>query len=269
MVSVVPLLAGVLFLAVGGYGVYRGRRMRAETALMEATETTDALAVTPGPVELVGRAEPTDDGPLPAPFTDEDALAAWWEIEEWEESGKHSSWRTEGTGTYATEFVLDDGTDRVVVRPDGANLEFDPDTAWVREIGVDDPLPEPVERFLAMDSTPGGPREAFIKALDWGQQVGDRKYRQKLIRPGDEVYVLGTATRVGAEEFGGNDFEVVAAADDGHRDAERFIVSNRSEAELVDARSNGTLYLAGGALLALVGAALLVAGLAPGLLAAL
>jgi len=250
-----PVLAvvGLVAVALGGYGAYRGRRMRAEAELLSSTETTDALAVTPGPVELVGRAEPPEDGLLPAPFTDEDVIAAWWEIEEWEESGKTSSWRTEGSGTYATAFYLDDGTDQVLVRPDGASLEFDPETTRVREIGVDDPTPEPVRQFLSLDSTPGGPNEALLKALDFGQQVGDRKYRQRVVRPGEEVYVLGTATRVGAAEFGDNDFEVVESAADGHRDADRFIVSNRSESELLAARSNAWLYLFGGALLAALG----------------
>jgi hypothetical protein len=261
VVSPVLLVAGVLCLLVGSYGVVRGRRMRAERALMESTETTDALRVTPGPVELVGRAEPAEEGLLPAPFTDEAVVAAWWEIEEWEESGDTSSWRTEGSGTYATEFYLDDGTDRVLVRPDDATLEFDPDGTWTREVGVDDPLPDSIREFLELDSTPGGPDEALIKALDWGQQVGDRKYWQRVVRPGEEVYVLGTATRVGAREFGANDFEVVAAADDGHRDSERFIVSNRSESELVAARSNATPYLVGGGVLVLAGVALVAFGL--------
>jgi hypothetical protein len=257
MVNPVLAVVGLVAVAVGAYGVRRGRRMRAEAELVSSTETTDALAVTPGPVELVGRAEPAGDGPLPAPFTDEGVVAAWWEIEEWEESGKTSSWRTEGSGTYATEFYLDDGTDRVLVRPDGASLEFDPETTRVREVGVDDTTPDPIGQFLSLDSTPGGPNEALIKALDFGQQVGDRKYRQRLIRPGEEVYVLGTATRVGAQSFGDNDFEVVESADDGHRDADRFIVSNRSESELLAARSNAGLYLWGGALLAALGVATL------------
>lgn len=261
MVSPVVLVAGVLCLLGGGYGVVRGRRMRAERTLIETTETTDALRVTPGPVELIGRAEPTASGLLPAPFTDDEVVAAWWEIEEWEESGDTSSWRTEGSGTYATEFYLDDGTDRVLVRPSEAMLEFDPNSTWMREVGVDDPLPDPIRAFLDLDSTPGDPRGALFSALDWGQQVGDRKYWQRTIRPGEEVYVLGTATRVGATEFGANDFEVVATAADGYSDAQRFIVSNRPEDELVASRSTAPVYLVGGGLLAAAGVALLAIGL--------
>ena len=255
------LAGGILATAVGSYFGYSGWQRRALRDLIEATETTDILGVTPGPVEVVGQSEPTEDGPFPAPFTDEEVVAASWEIEEWEESGKQSSWRTEGSGTYATPFYMDDGTDRVLVRPEAATLDFDPAGEWNREIGVDKPLPEPIERFLAMDSTPDGPSEAFIKSLDFGQQVGDRRYTQNTISTGEQLYVLGTATRVGASSFGANDFEIVASADDGHRDAERFVVSNRSESALVDAQSSSARWrLAGGVLLFLLGLSLLAAG---------
>lgn len=66
--------------------------------------------------------------------------------------------------------------------------------------------------------------------------------------------MLGTATRVGAAEFGDNEFEVVESTDDGHHDVDRFIVSNRSESALLEARSNTGLYL-GGVLLAVFGIA--------------
>ncbi|RNJ26193.1 GIDE domain-containing protein [Halosegnis longus] len=255
------LILGVLGVGIGGYLCYSGWQTRATRNLIESTETTELLQLTPGPVEVVGESEATDDGLFPAPFTDDEVVAASWEIEEWEESGKHSSWRTEGSGSYATAFYLDDGTDRVLVRPEDATLEFDPAGRWEREIGVDEPLPDPIREFLAMDSTPGGPSEAFIKALDFGQQVGDRRYTQHTIEAGEQVYVLGTATRVGAQSFGANDFEIVASADDGHRDAERFIVSNRSESDLIDAQSSSARWrLVGGVLVTLLGVGLLAAG---------
>lgn len=260
-----PLLLalGVLGVGIGGSLCYSGWKTRATRNLIASTETTEILQLTPGPAEVVGQSEATDDGLFPAPFTDDEVVAASWEIEEWEESGKHSSWRSEGSGSYATEFYLDDGTDRVLVRPEGADLEFDPAGRWEQEIGVDEPLPDPIQAFLAMDSTPGDPQEALIKALDFGQQVGDRRYTQNTIAAGDQVYVLGTATRVGAHSFGANDFEIVASADDGHRDAERFIVSNRSESDLIDAQASSARWrLIGGLLVTLLGVGLLAAGVA-------
>lgn len=259
----VTVIVGVVLLGVGAFAVARGRKRRHQKLTIEGAETTDALAITAGPVELVGRAEPAEDGALRAPFSDEDCLAAYWEIEEWEESGKHSSWDTEGSGYVSAPFYLDDGTDQVLVRPDGATFDIDRHAESVVEVGADEEPPRAIREFLDLDSTPGDPDRALISALDWGQQVGDRRYRQDLIKPGEQVYVHGTATRVGAREFGDSDFEIVAAADDGYEDAELFLVSDRSEADLVSARRDAALYLVGGALLALAGLALTLAGLLP------
>ena len=259
----VTVVFGVVVLGVGAFAIARGRKRRHQRVTMAETETTDALRVTPGPVELVGRAVPTEDGPLRAPFSDDDCLAAYWEIEEWEESGKHSSWDTEGSGYLSTPFYVDDGTDRVLVRPDGATFDIDRHAEPVVEVGADEEPPRAIREFLDLDSTPGDPDRALIEALDWGQQIGDRRYRQDLIRPGEQVYVHGTATRVGAREFGGNDFELVAEADDGFEDADLFLVSDRSEADLVSARRDSLLYLVGGGVLALVGTVLVVSGLVP------
>lgn len=259
----VTVVVGIVLVAVGTFSVARGRKRRHQKATIEGTETTDLLRMTPGPVEVVGRAEPGDDGPMRAPFSDDDCLVAYWEIEEWEESGKHSSWRTEGSGYLSRPFYVDDGTDRALVRPEGATFEVDSDAERVIEVGADEEPARPIREFLDLESTPGDPDRALIQALDWGQQVGDRKYRQDLIRPGEQVYVHGTATRVGAREFGGNDFEIVVAADDGHADADLFLVSDRSEDDLVSARRDAVVYLLGGSLLVLAGLVLVAAGSLP------
>lgn len=260
--SVVVGVLGLLLFAVGVLGVGYGWRRRRQRSVIASTETTDVLRLTPGPAEVVGTAERSDDGPLPAPFSEESCLLAEWEIEEWEESGKHSSWRTEGKGTVTTPFYVDDGTDRVLVRPSEATV----DLAGSREtthVGVDEEPPESIRRFLDLDSTPGDPNEALIKALDWGTQVGDRKYHQRLLKPGDEVYVHGTATRVGAETFGSNDFELIESADDGHPDAELFLVADSTESELIADRRDWLLYAGAGSLAALAGLGVVAATVLP------
>jgi len=257
-VSTTTAIIGVLLVAVGavggGYGYHRYRQRR----VIESVETTDALRVTPGPAEVYGTAVPLEK-PLRAPFSEQDCVLAEWEIEEWEESGKHSSWRTEGSGTLTTPFYVEDETGRVLVRPGEATVELSRPRETV-EVGVDEEPPTPVRSFIDLDSTPGEPDEALIGALDWGTQVGDRKYHQRTLAPGEEVYVHGTATRVGARSFGDPDLEIVGGADDGHPDADIFLVSDSTESELLDRRSDAVLYLVAGGLAAMAGVALLVAG---------
>lgn len=256
-------IAGLALLAVGAAGVVYGRRRRRERAVIESTPTTDVLRITPGPVEVAGTARPAGDGPIRAPFTDEAALVAEWEIEEYEEAGKHSGWRTVGSGVVSTPFLVDDGTDEVLVRPGDARVEIETRTEPTVEVSGQEEPPEPIREFLALEATPGPSDEPLIESLDWGQKEGDRRYDQHLIRPGEEVYVHGTATRVGAREFGGRDFELVASADDGHPDADVFLVSDRSEADLLAARRDALLYLAGGGLVALAGLAMFVLSVLP------
>ena len=255
-------LGAVVLLGAGIVSTAYGMRRRRQRDAIASVETTDVLRLTPGPAEVYGTAGPGEDGALPAPFSDEECLIAEWEIEEWEESGKHSSWRTEGRGTVTTPFYVDDGTDRVLVRPGEATVELSGRRETV-EVGVDESPPAPIRRFLDLDSTPGDPRGALLQALDWGTRVGDRKYHQRLLRPGEDVYVHGTVTRVGAETFGANDFEVVASADDGHPDPDLFLVADRPEEALLEDRGDAVLYLALGCLALLVGVGLLAASFAP------
>lgn len=260
--STVGVLAGVAFVVAGVASAGYGLRRRRQRDAIASVGTTDVLRLTPGPAEVYGTADSHEDGPLPAPFSEEECLLAEWEIEEWEESGKHSSWRTEGRGTVTTPFYVDDGTDRVLVRPGEATVELSGPRETV-EVGVDETPPEPIRRFVDLDSTPGEPRGAFVRALDWGTQVGDRKYHQRLLRPGEPVYVHGTATRVGAERFGAHDFEIVADADDDHPDAELFLVADRPESELLADRRDAAFFLAAGGLSLLVGVGIVVASVVP------
>ena len=258
--SSVLQIVGLVLIGIGiaavGYG-YRRRRQRAAIA---SVETTDALRVTPGPAEVSGTAEPADDGPMRAPFSDGGCLFAEWEIEEWEESGRHASWRTEGSGTLTVPFYVADDTGQVLVRPGGAAVELSGDRETT-EVGVDETPPEPIREFTELESTPGDPDGALVGALDWGTQVGDRRYHQRVLRPGETVYVHGTATRVESEQFGGDDFEIVAEADDGHPDSDVFLVADSTESALLARRRDWLLYVGAGAVGAVTGLRLAVSPL--------
>lgn len=254
------LVLGVLAVGGGGFLLWSGWRRRVERRLIASRETTDALAVTPGPTEVYGTAEPTDDGPMAAPFTGDDCLLAEWEIEEWDTSGKSSAWRTRGSGTLAVPFGIDDGTDTIAVAPEGADVELTGDRRTI-EVGIDEAPPDPVARFLDLDSTPGEASGSLFSALEWGTKTGDRRYHQRIVTPGEAVYVHGTATRVESRAFGDRDYEIRAKADDGHRDAELFLIADSDESDLLEARGDAELRLAFGALALVAGFAVTALGL--------
>lgn len=249
-------LLGVAMAGGGALLGYSGWNRRRERRMIAERETTDVLSVTPGPTEVYGETTPAEDGPMNAPFSDDECLLAEWEIEEWDTSGKHSSWTTRGSGTLAVPFELDDGTDSVRIDPAGADVELSGEYETV-EVGIDEHPPEPVQRFVDLDSTPAAASGSLFSALEWGNKTGDRKYHQRIVRPGEACYVHGTATRAESREFGDRSHEIRRSAEDGHADADLFLVSDSTEADLLSARRDAELRLASGVFGVVLGGVLL------------
>lgn len=250
-------LVGIAAVGISGFVARSGVTRRRERRTIAARETTDALAVTPGPTEVYGTAKPVGDGAMVAPFSEEECLLAQWEIEEWDTSGKHSSWRTRGSGTLAVPFSLDDGTDSVRVDPDGATIELTADRETT-EVGIDEEPPAQVRRFVELDSTPDEASGSMFSALEWGTKTGDRKYHQRIVRLDAEVYVHGTATRTESREFGERSYEIRETADDGHTNAGLFLIADSTEADLVSARRDAEIRLVIGGLGLAAGLAILI-----------
>lgn len=267
MAGLVTLALGALLTIGGAWLAYTSYKRRRQRQLMESTETSTIRSITDGPVEIVGTTKPSDEGGVRAPFSEDTCLVAEWRIEEWEESGKHSSWKTVGSGVVGAPFLVDDGTGEVLVRPKpGATVDID--TAAEAQISVPGPEdpPEPIREFLALSGTPGPSNQALIKALDWGNQVGDRRYDQHLIRPGEEVYVHGTAVkRDGSENVWGGGPETLeiraVTSDDDVEEAGMFLVSDHTQEELVSDRRYAGVRLAFGAVLLVAGLLFLVIGI--------
>lgn len=249
---------------VGAWLLYRGLTLRKQRELMESTPTTDVWHLDVGPAEINGTAKTVEGETLRAPFTDESCLAAEWEIEEWSESGKHSSWKTVGSGTVSVSaFEVEDETGTLLVRPDGAEFDIDALAEETIEVGGSDEPPEAIREFLSLDSTPGASNQPLIEALDWGQQHGDRRYHQHLLKPGEEVYVYGTVHPRGDWAAPTNpDHMEIRKADE--RDEPMFLVSDRPESDLVRSRTFGVWRIPVGLLVALVGVWFLLAGLGVG-----
>lgn len=246
---------GLLTLLLGGLGVAWGHNRRSYHQVVAGTETTRALDVdSPGLVELKGEVVPVDDdGTMRAPLSGERCVAAGWEVEEWSESGKSSSWNTLGSGYDAVPFLVDDGSARIRVEPgtgsdatdwtsglsigdldhsvsvNGATLDFDR-LATVHQVEPDDPTPRAVENFEA--SVPGVHEQSgsMFSPLDFGTKHGERKYNEGTVDPGDDVYLLGTVTPADGDGHPDRrlrpDDAVIVPGDD------EFILSTRTEDEL-------------------------------------
>lgn len=257
------LVAGavLLLVAVGAFFFARHERGKARTAT--ATETLkcgDVAALSQGVAdevgggdftqrcEAVGTAKAGPDGLVPAPESKADAvwvrtkvIHKYWVMEEERRDGRTTRTRREreetvSENTSIAPFALADDTGTVLIHPDGADID----------------RPEQVvDRFDPRSSVneDGG---FFASLLRAGSDTGTLGFQHQewIIRPGEELYVQGeVADRTGALVF--------AKPQDGGA----FLVSTRSEEEIVSgAERNAKLALGGAVVAAVVGVVLLIAG---------
>lgn len=126
-----------------------------------------------------------------APFTGTDCLVCRWTVEEYQQSGKHSHWKTVDSGVWSRPFVLADDTGRVLVEPDGAEFSLDEDDT-VRVDGGDAP-PHRVQQFIDANDRvddEDGELDLGVVTVSTGN---DRRYVEERLDPGDSAYVFGHA----------------------------------------------------------------------------
>ena len=148
-------------------------------------------APTGGRIELRGTAEPIDDGTLVrSPFTDTPCLAYEYEVEEYT-GGKGSNWRTIDDGEGYVPFLLADDTGSVLIEPPGADFRLETD-ARIDVDGGTEP-PERIARFIeATDAVDCQNTSVDLRVFELKTGT-DRRFHERLLVPGEEVHVLGTA----------------------------------------------------------------------------
>ncbi|WP_262180750.1 E3 ubiquitin ligase family protein [Haloarcula laminariae] len=253
---VLPQLVALAFLAVGGYLLYAGgRRLTTVFHILRS----DPLPVRElhghrGPVEIEGRAVEGDDGTVEAPFTGSRCLAYTYEVEELRSSGKSESWETLDTGMAGVDFVVDDGTGRVVVDPEGADIHLEPQSVTVPP-GTE--LPERLARYVA--ATDGvDPQDRVIDLKVTQLNVGnEQRFTERRLDVGEAVYVYGQATRGPSVEWGSN--LVDALVGDGAA-TPMFVISDTDERGTAWRIARGGLWRAGLGLVLVAAVAAVAAG---------
>ena len=219
------------FVLVGLVLVYDGFRRWQRMRLMQDTPTERIRSAAVGRTELSGVGHPIGD-PLRRPFDDGTCLVATWEIEEWEETrdenGRRTggNWSTVDSGTLFGPFQLDDGTGTLRVEPDeDTRFKFHDDN--VTEIRVKPRHQEPPEvaDFLRYHTDVDVPPSGGITGFLFSE---DRKYTQRYIPVGADLYLLGGTEPTDPDEH--NSSGLVFRRDSG---SGAFVVSDLTEAELV------------------------------------
>lgn len=234
MVSMFVL--GAVLLGMAGLAGYGYAETRGRIADIEATETVTTQSLTEGVVALRGTIAEAAE-PLTAPLSGEAAVLVEWEVEEEsEDDGPENT----TSGLHAVDFYLEDDRGRIRVRPDqpeAVTLSASKQTS-VRQYAdraVDDDLLSGIKRFDSdvRDEPTFHHRTSAKMAHGARTHSGDRRYVQDVLRPGDEVYAIGTASR-------GDDGEWLLQ----RGVTDRFLISDMSADALADHYSgNQTLLL--------------------------
>lgn len=202
-----------------GFIAYKGFVNWRKLRLIRNTPTSKIRSLAMGTVEIKGEVRKgLEDLILEAPFSGDKCLFYKYEIEEFRGTGRRKRWDTIDEGQIGVRFWVDDGTGKVIVDPEGAELELPYDN----EIRVDSEEEETQEirEFLGRNdiSGPGG-----ILADN------DRRYKEYYVTPGEYVYVFGYAS---TETLENKDYPVIKEDER----QEMFMISDKSEKRLKNSK---------------------------------
>jgi hypothetical protein len=227
--------AAITVVGLGGlYFIWFGFRRWRQRTLIRDTPSESAQSLSIGPSEVTGTAVPTPEGAMTAPFSDEECVVAEYEVEEYDTSGDDSSWDTVEQGTFFCPFFVDDGTGKVLVRPhDDTNYDLDPDDWSKTYVDSSSRGPQPVQWFVQNTDGIGFPSDSSGKN-------NDRKYKQNLIRTNETVYTFGTVQpreqhNVPDDASNAERLVIEKITDDSMQEP-MFLVSDDSEASLIERR---------------------------------
>lgn len=254
------LIAGLVCLALaaaaGGYAWWQDRRHKELVAVETSTcgdlrQLADAVSGSSGAggfrqrCELTGTAQPAYVGTVEAPQTKGESVwyrtkvtHEYWDYEWEERNGRRVRKRKRRADVLKDEtsdipFALDDGSGQAVIHPEQADVH----------------APQQVLDELLEDSSNPGLIEQLGQSFRTGDETIGYRREEWVLRVGTPLFVQGEVTD-----------------EDGHLRLRKpedgtFRVSTRSEAELLKEAATGRKWgIAGAAALAVVGLALVVAG---------
>lgn len=227
-----------------------GIRRRRQRTLIENTPTEKVRSLSVGPSEIKGKVVMDELEPISAPFSEDDCVVADYEVKK----PGDNSWKTVEKDVLHTPFYVDDGTGKVLVRPDDATYELDPEDKTTIDVDSSERGPAPVQEF--------------VKEKDIGSGKGvNRKHSQKLIKPGESVYVFGTvSSRDDAPKNArGAERLVIEKNGDDTLEEPMFMISDDEEKDLVGLRKLALWRLPIGGSLILVSFVVFLIFFGPGL----
>ncbi|MFN7990832.1 MAG: GIDE domain-containing protein [Candidatus Micrarchaeia archaeon] len=181
---------GPIFFIIGLAMIYEGTRRFLLYQKINNTPTSKVRAAAIGLVELFGKAECREDMQSPV----SGVRCAYWRLKcEYYVPGKHGGWRDMYNSHSSSKFFLEDETGKMLIEPDGAEIDIPPDytsQGYLSPGGIlglmqRKTLDQKVFAFLE--------RDPAAKAAFNSHSGYDQKVTESFIATDDPLYVLGTA----------------------------------------------------------------------------
>ena len=230
--SIVGFVAG-LFLLYAGFVWLKRKR------LVEDIPTSKVRSIAMGLVEVKGKAHPAAKNVMTSPLTGKKCVYYKYMVEKLVSSGKSSHWVKVKGKNSIEPFYLQDNTGKVMVDPKKAGvhtpMSYHSQSKWGKD-------PEPtVKKFLDHENI------RFEGSL-FGMNYTMR-YREWMIAPGTDVYVMGEAAdnpyvEEGTAQQGVEDIMITRGKD------KIMMISTKKEKQILNSLKWKSLFaIAGGALL--------------------
>jgi len=229
-----PMIIAVVLSAVGAVTFAYGFRRMHRYRMIQDTPTSKIRSIAMGLVEICGQAVARRI--IVARYSGTECVYYRYVVKEYRRhrSGKHTSyrWDTIDKGESRAPFGLADDTGEVPIVPDGADFHVRVRKLFLRKAGLLGGLGALGRLFTGEEE----PDRSDLEELDPEEStffsmnsVGDRKFYEYFIVPGDTVYVLGSA---------GHDSSVppqtiIHRGDRSGRGDDVFIISDSKETDLV------------------------------------
>lgn len=170
-------------IAVGGIalvGLIAGFHGLRRYRLIEDVPTARIRSAPQGYVELVGTADLLPGPPIVSPLTQ--TTCCWYSYKVERRRERH--WQVVQRGTSDELFLLRDDTGECVVDPEGASVQSLHRQRWSGS-GTGQPAMYRVDQRL------GAMARGLGRVLEGLDVVGDHRYEETVILPGDPLYVIG------------------------------------------------------------------------------
>ena len=216
------LFFGIMLLTVGLTTSFNSLKNLEVKRVLKNVPTSNIQSLSMGLVELKGKIQ-VKDKILKDPFDDKECVYWRIHIQELVKSGKTRKWVTRHKAKDQVPFLISDQTGFVLIYLDDVNMnDVKRDKQYDLATFFSDEIPPIVKDYC---------RKYNVKLKGWFGGKKRLRLTIKYLEPDDDIYILGNARPVLKDElkYSKNAFAVIDMSKRG-----LFIISDKSEKELID-----------------------------------